>query len=201
MRKLKILLSSIGVLFIAISANTQTNNITIPEADFSGTIVFVKVENQSIQLENTRSAFKQKQNALHFFTGGLAGRSGLKLLANGKTSPVRIEIKPKMYFLYTSDENFSNPNDVIVLLKFDNTTDGNRVSTLVDMVGVVAGDKKSYENFISFQAVKYKSKSYLITVDAIEPGEYGFVLGKVSSVNKNGTAPIIHMFTAVPKTN
>lgn len=190
------------LLFTLLSFNIFfSQNIKIKEADFAGTIVFAKTSTEPIELENIRSAFKAKKNALAFVTGNLAGRSGTKLLVNGKTSQVRIETRTEMFFIYTAEDNFSNPKDVILLFKFDNTIDDNRVTTLVDTVGVLAGDQKSYDNFIQFEAKKYGRTSYLIKVNSLPPGEYGFTLGKLSSVDKNGTAPILHMFTVVPKAN
>jgi len=191
---------SIIILFLTINL-FFSQNIKIKEAEFAGTIVFAKTPTEPLELENIRSAFKAKKNALAFVTGNLAGRSGTKLLVNGKNSTVRIETRSEMYFIYTAEDNFSNPKDVILLFKFDNTLDDNRVTTLVDTVGVLAGDQKSYDNFIQFEAKKYGRTSYLIKVNSLPPGEYGFTLGKLSSVDKNGTAPILHMFTVVAKAN
>lgn len=172
--------------------------INVSEAEFSESVFYVNQKNDVVKLENNRASFKVKKNALSIISGGLAGRSGTKLLVSGHSSSVQLVQKDKMYFVYTATDNSLNPDSKIILYKFNLTPDNNRVTSVSEHVGALAGDNSAFQNIVKYKVEKYKKQSYLIEIDKLEVGEYGFVLGLFQG---NGVtakeAPIVYMFSVV----
>ena len=193
----------VALIFMAISVSARSQNqketLDVPESEFTETVFFVSTKNEPVKLEYNRASFKAKKNALSVFSGGKLGRSGTKLMVAGPSSTIHLEESDKMRFIYTAPDNSSNPDSKIVLYKFDLTPDQNRVTTVSENVGALAGDKSAFQNIVKYDVRKYKQTSYLLTIDKMEAGEYGFILdlNKGFGTKNSNEAPIVYMFSVI----
>jgi len=163
----------------------QGQKITIPEPEFSGTIVFVKDSaTAGMPLETTKIVLKTKASASVYITG--IGKAKTKASVKGTTSTAMVDKDSTIYFIYKAADNTINPADVIQLIRF--TVKGGNRETDLASAGTFTGSSSGDIGFVQFTAKKYKTSSYLIAVTDLAPGEYGFSLGKEESTT-------VHMFT------
>lgn len=174
------------LLFLAVLTNLRglTQNLKTAEPEFSGTIVFADTTGSGKNLETATMTVKTKGNASLYITG--IGKATSFGIVKGKTSTCVLAAQPVLYFVYRAESNSINPKDVIQLVRFSPSKDGNRVMPIVS-----ASTFSSTSNEVvslDFVAKKYGQSSYLVSVTDLAPGEYGFSLGKESTYT-------VHLFT------
>ena len=173
-------------MFLAVLTNLRglTQNIKTTEPEFSGTIVFADTTSSGKNLETATMTVKTKGNASLYITG--IGKATSFGVVKGKTSTCILAAQPALYFVYRAESNSINPKDVIQLVRFTPSKDGNRVMPIVS-----ASTFSSTSNevaYLDFSAKKYGKSSYLVSVADLAPGEYGFSLDKERTYT-------VHLFT------
>lgn len=171
---------------VVLAASTcYSQNVKIPEPEFSGVIVHVNSNTgNGLPLETSKLVLKTKASASVYLTG--IGKATTKAIVKGNTSSVRIPKNSIIQFIYRANDNMVNPSDVIQLIWF--TTKGGNRETELASSGTFSGSSSGDIGFIQFTAEKYKTSSYLIKVKNLSAGEYGFSLGKEETTT-------IHMFS------
>ncbi len=164
-------------------AGAQTISTTEPE--FSGMIVYADSTAAGQSLETTTLAIKTKGNASLYVTG--IGKATSYGVVKGKTSSTAIRPAKVLRFVYKAESNTVNPKEVIQLVRFAAAKDGTRIMPIAS-AGTFTGASSNEIGYLDFTAKKYGASSYLISVNDLAPGEYGFSLGKESTYT-------IHMFT------
>jgi len=146
-----------------------------PEPEWINEILFVNHHDKKLQeLERKEAINDLRQSA--GMQLGIVVNVKTKLKVKGASSP--IELRPffgRIQFVYKVDDNKLNPKDLVRLYEWK--AEGRYRTILIGQLkrsGTTAG----YGNPIGFRAQKYKSSSYLITIENLPPGEYGFSIGK-----------------------
>ncbi len=178
----RLLLLFLCSIFTGLQASGQNPKTAEPE--FSGTIVFADSTGSGKSLETATMAIKTKGNASLYITG--IGKATSYGLVKGKTSTCMIAAQPRLDFVYRAESNSVNPKDVIQLVRFTASKDGNRVMPIVSATNFSSNSNEVV--YLDFTAKKYGKSSYLISVADLPPGEYGFSLGKESTYT-------VHLFT------
>ncbi|MGN7786472.1 hypothetical protein ACTJIJ_18205 [Niabella sp. 22666] len=173
-------------LILAVLTHLQglTQNPKTAEPEFSGTIVFADTTSSGKNLETATMTVKTKGNASLYITG--IGKATSFGVVKGKTSTCILSAQPTLSFVYRAESNSVNPKDVIQLVRFTISKDGNRVMPIVSATTFSSTSNEVI--YLDFAAKKYGRSSYLITVTDLAPGEYGFSLGKESTYT-------VHLFT------
>lgn len=170
---------------VLIASACYSQNVKIPEPQFSGVIVNVNNNTgNGLPLETSKLVLKTKASASVYITG--MGKATTKAIVKGNTSATKIKKDSTIQFVYRADDNTVNPVDVIQLIRF-NIKGGNRETELAS-TATFSGSSTGDIGFIQFTAEKYKTSSYLIKVKNLSAGEYGFSLGKEETTT-------IHMFS------
>lgn len=174
------------LLFLAVLTNQEglTQNLKTTEPEFSGTIVFADTTSSGKNLETATMAVKTKGNASLYITG--IGKATSFGVVKGKSSACVLQAQPTLHFVYRAESNSINPKDVIQLVRFTHSKDGNRVMPIVSATTFSSTSNEVV--YLDFVAKKYGKSSYLVSVTDLPPGEYGFSLGKESTYT-------VHMFT------
>lgn len=173
----------LGTSYNSISSNTNKNesksteninDISIPEAEFSRGVVYIKSNSEGIPLESTHMASKVKSsNGIKLIGLGKVRQSST---VAGKHSSVILPSKNVLRFIYTCSDNNENPNDIILLYHFKIKENDREVE--IGSKDEWGQTTEGAENFVSFSAKKYGKNSYLIEVKNLKAGEYGFTYSK-----------------------
>jgi hypothetical protein len=160
-------------------------NLKVAEPEFSGNAVYVDGANSEfgLPLETMNSSRKTKAGASVYLVG--AGKIHTDISVKGTTSGLKIKEQEKIQFIYKAENNTVNPKEIIQLIRF-RVKGKNRVAEIAS-IGTFTGASSGDLGYINFQATKYGTSSYLITVSNLTPGEYGFSFGKE-------TTKLVHMF-------
>jgi hypothetical protein len=172
----------------AITIASFSQEITVAEPDFDGQIFYVD-NNEPVDLEETVYYSKKGKSVGRMISG--VGKVKARLVVDGKTSPVKITKKEKIYFVVNYDSsNRTLPSKVIECLKFEQ---GKKTREyLVASVSNVSGQNTSAQlKFEKFKGKKYGEYSYLVEFTNLEVGEYGFSIGGKNSGKQ------LYMFTIV----
>lgn len=182
-------MKKIIVLILIVFYNTGiSQEITVKEPDFEGQIFYVE-NNESIELEENVYYSKAGQSVGRIISG--IGKVKLRLVVDGKTSPVKITKKDKLYFVCNYDgTNNTLPSKVIECLKFKSRKKTREY--LVSSSSNVSGQNTSAKfKFEKFKGKKYGKHSYLVEFSNLEIGEYGFSIGGKNSGKQ------LYMFSVV----
>ncbi|MBK8329465.1 MAG: hypothetical protein IPL09_08335 [Bacteroidetes bacterium] len=175
------------IVILTIQIKSYSQKVNVNEPEWTNEILFVNLEeNKTEELERQEYFTNAKVGAGAQITG--IGSAKTRIKVNGGLSTSRFKPSDgKLYFLYRTENNTQNPKDLVHLYAFE--TEG-KFRTIItgkaNSTNVTAGKLSS----LNYKAEKYKSSSYLIIIENLPQGQYGFSLGK--EVNKT-----VHMF-AVP---
>ncbi|QHI39070.1 hypothetical protein IMCC3317_44710 [Kordia antarctica] len=167
--KFKILL-----LALVISTVSIAQEISAPEPDFEGEIVFVTSENKHQELEMVTTSVKRGQSVGRIISG--IGKVKARVIAKGKTSTTKIKKSENLYFIYNHGSNNILPTKIIQLLEFK-TRKKYREYLIASSSNVSGQTDTGVLDLIKFRGKKYGKGSYLIKVSNLEPGEYAFFVG------------------------
>lgn len=169
------------IILIVIAAGiafTAKAQVTVPEPEFSNTVVYLNSDSTSLPLERQKAEIKTKSSASLNIIG--VGKVSTIGLVTGEKSPVRIPNSESISFIARVQSNTENPMDVITVAKFEvNTKKHNRYIEIAKAASF-QGAESGNVNTIGFEAVKYGQNSYLITVKKPGPGEYVITLASSS---------------------
>lgn len=175
---MKFILFILSLVCYTVYGFGQTVNINVNEPEWTNEILFVNIEeNKTIELERQDAFSNSKVSTGAQLTG--IGNVKTRIKVNGGTSPVRlVPSNGKLYFIYKAESNTQNPKDLVHLHAFK--TEGKFRTILVGLANDVSKTSGALTS-LNFKAEKYKTSSYLITIDNLKPGQYGFALGKEKS--------------------
>lgn len=152
----------------------SNGQITASEPEYTNTIVYVDNNNETTLLERQTPLSKVVNSQSLLLVG--VGKTKTIDFVNGEKSPVRIPKSDTLNFIVSVKDNSDNPLDIVGVVKLE--IDKKRHNRFVEviMTDQFQGPKINEASKVSFQAVKYQSHSYLVTIVNPEPGEYMFTL-------------------------
>lgn len=167
-------LSIILCAFQPLKTNAQDNSITISEPEYIGDIVYVN-GNTGIPLEKQKSSAKAKAGASMYIVG--AGKVKSTNIVDGIESPTRISKRDSIQLIVRVSDNNIDPFQIINIFKLEQNLKKGYRFIEVGSAATFKGSSAMEINFLTFEAKKYGTNSYLILFpNKLEPGEYAITL-------------------------
>jgi len=172
-------MKNIFILFFALISVISTfgQTIKIEEPEFSGVIVYVNDSiGQGTRLEQQVPYMTTKANAAMYipYASLVAGKVKSKNVVKGRSSKVAIYQISNLKFIIRVNNNTDDPANVINIFKLTQEKETRTIELAA--TSVLGGSKAGEIEFLQFSAKKYGTSSYIITIDAIELGEYAITL-------------------------
>ncbi|MBZ0327187.1 MAG: hypothetical protein K8F54_06240 [Altibacter sp.] len=172
-------MKSFLILFLlAATTFVYSQDISIPEPEFIGEIVYVASDNNPVDLEMQTASIRSGKSVGRMVTG--AGKNKVLVVVKGAKSPVRIKKSDTIYFVYNNGSNDITPRKVIQLLEFESEKK-TREYLFANSSNLTGQTTQGELNLINYKAKKYGETSYLIIVSNLPVGEYAFFLGDEES--------------------
>lgn len=167
---------------LVLPLTTKSQDITVPEPEFVNTVVFVKDDQSSEQLEK-QFPFSKNRESVGGYVTRLAASYHTTLEVKGNVSPVRLPFGENLRFIIHVVDNSVDPSTFIKVMKMDVTSKTRRIE--VAKTNVLGTSKSGEISTITFNAEKYGQNSYLITINqSLYAGEYAIML-QVSNQSGN----------------
>ena len=176
-------MKKIALLFICLSCYTlYAQEIIVAEPEFSGQVVYVKSPTEGIQIPKENAQIKTKAGASLYLVGIGSIKSRIHL--KGIKSATRIPRTAETLFIVRAVDNKTDPLQIVNFIKFDINGKSRRAE--LSKFNSFGGESKNNMKRLDFKAKKYGEDSYLITIEGMEPGEYGvFVTNPNEKDEKN----------------
>jgi len=173
-----ILMKNMSQIFIALTflltPLISSAQVSAAEPEFVNTIVHLTKENMTVILERQKAQVKTSSNASTYIIG--IGKTKAIGVVKGEKSDVRLSKADTLKFIARVKDNNEDPFEVITFAKFEVNPKKNVRYVEIGKVEAFKGPEDGDINRITFQAVKFGTQSYLITVKNLEPGEYMMTL-------------------------
>ena len=166
----RFLLTSV-VAVMAFSAMAQ--QVSVEEPEFAEQSLVLTSDSTFVMLPRESASLKAKASASLYLTG--IGKVKSRITLKGENSNVVVKQAPAIRLIVKASDNKTDPKSFISFFKFEVKT--NKRQALVAEVGTFTGASENSLSNIDFNAKKYGESSYLISLDNLEPGEYGLLLG------------------------
>lgn len=170
------------LLLSSISAKAQSE-ITIEEPEFSGQVVYVKTPSEGILLPKENAQIKTKIGASVFIVGVGSVKSRIHL--QGKSAETRVSHNPQTKFIVRAVDNKTDPLQIINVIKFEEKKNERRAE--VESASTFGGTASNNMVRLEFNAKKFGVDSYLISIDNIQPGEYGIYVTNPNEKDEKNT--------------
>jgi len=171
MRNMSGQLTALIFLSVSFFANAQ---VSAPEPEFTNSIVYVAKDNKATALERQKAQVKTSSSASTYIIG--IGKTKAIGLVKGEKSYVRIPKADTLRFIARVKDNSEDPLEVITFARFEINPKKKVRYVEIGKVEVFKGPEDGKVDRVTFQAVKYGTQSYLITVLNLSPGEYMMTL-------------------------
>lgn len=158
----------LSLLFI-LTAELVNAQIEVSEPEFSGQVVYVKSATEGILLHKENAQIKTKAGASLYLVG--IGSVKSRMHIKGKQAVTRVPQSPQTQFIVRAVDNKTDPLQIVNIIRFD--INGNARRAELSKINSFGGETSNNMKRLDFNAKKYGEDSYLISIDGIEPGEYG----------------------------
>lgn len=167
------------MLILINSTNAQQqvkDSINIKEPEYSGKVLFVKDSITSILIEKKEKATNTKTSTSLILTG--VGKISTIDVVKNAFSSTRIKKAKSITFIVSVLDNTIDPTEVIKIFKFKQKIKRKKEKSYryieLNSSGIFSYDvTDSDQNLFEFSAEKYGEKSFIITINNLEIGEYG----------------------------
>ena len=156
------------------------------EPEFIGDAFLIK-NNETVPVNKTLATFTAKANATMYIfgVGTIKGRVEIP----GAKASVRTE-SGNIQLIVRAIDNQSDPLSIISIFKFE--TKKNKRRADVSKAGTFSGAELGNFNAVDFNAKKYGTSSYLVSIPAAAPGEYGITVSNPN--NRDGKSIVVSSF-------
>lgn len=177
---MKKLLSSLFILSIfTLSLHAQD----IAEPDFIGEVVLIKADNSAVPLEKTISQGRAVASTGLLLTG--IGKVRSQLQIDGCCATVKVKSNELVKLIIKGIDNATDPMSIIKIFKFEQKKKYRRAE--VSSMSSFGSAKNNNLQYVAFTGKKYGVSSYLLSVAALQPGEYGITISNPNNVDEKQT--------------
>jgi hypothetical protein len=182
-----IILSLLLLTSISIYAQKQ-----VAEPDFIGESFLLNSDNSTINLEKETIQIKTKASILNYMggIGALVGKTKSKINIQNCCSNSRTKTKNNLAIVIKAVDNETDPLAIISIFKFEQKGESRKAE--LASYSVVGGASENNLNYIKYTAKRYGKSSYIITISAIDAGEYGINVKNPN--NKDDKSTIVSTF-------
>lgn len=165
--------------FAALMGHAQN----VQEPEYNGQVALVNADSTITLLKKENGSFKAKSSSFGLIPipgAALLDKTKSFLAVKGNTSPNVIASK-KFSFIIRVKDNNEEPKNSFGIFKFEQKKKERRYQVLD--AGALSGVSENFHfNNVDYTAHKFGNSSYYITVENLEPGEYGIVAGSFDNV-------------------
>lgn len=151
------------------------------EPEFVGEAYWVKGEGDFVKLGKEFGAY----------TEGISWKSNswdaLSLELTGPNANLRIPADENIRIIIRGVDNSSDPLSIIKVIKFDAKKKKRSTVLSEDNSGTLMKSRTNVKNQMMFDGKKHGSSSYMISLDALQKGEYGVIISNPNSVDQKRT--------------
>lgn len=162
-----------------ISASTK---VTVPEPEYKGQVAVINADSTTTLLQKETGEHKAKSSAFALVPipgASLLDRTKAYLTVKGAESPNKISSK-KFSLIIRVKDNSEEPKNAFGIFKFETKKKERRFK----MADIGFGSASATTNFttVDYEAKKFGSSSYLVTLNDLPAGEYGVVANGFDSI-------------------
>lgn len=158
---------------VSVLSAQESAEITCPEPEFIGETLFVNPDDGSpVQLEKQTVMMRSRVNATGIIFG--IGKAKTKMIIEGTQAAVRVDGSKPIRLIVRAVDNQTDPLAIINIFRFE-CSKKQRLAELAS-VSTFGSVKTGKLDYVPYSGRKYGESSYLLTLEAHEPGEYGITV-------------------------
>ena len=180
MKNMKKIIFLLLIIFVSKNVTSQSK---VTEPEFAGETVALKNDSSTQILEKQTVQIKTKAGAGLYLTG--LGKIKSKMTIEGCCSSIRLKSNEPLTFIVRAVDNVTDPLAVITVFKFE-TTKKERKAELAS-AGTFSGSSQNNLDLVSFNAKKFGTSSYLVTIEGQKAGEFGIIVKNPNALNQTNT--------------
>lgn len=163
-------------------ASAQAQKVTVPEPEYKGQVAVINADSTTTLLQKETGEHKAKSSAFALVPipgASLLDRTKAYLTVKGAESPNKISSK-KFSLIIRVKDNSEEPKNAFGIFKFETKKKERRFK----MADIGFGSASATTNFttVDYEAKKFGSSSYLVTLNDLLAGEYGVVANGFDSI-------------------
>lgn len=155
----------------------------VQEPEYNGQVALVNADSTITLLKKEIGSFKAKSSSFGLIPvpgAALLDKTKSFLTIKGNTSPNVISSKTFSFVIRVKDNN-EEPKNSFGIFKFEKKKKERRYQVLE--AGVTSGVSENFHfNNVDYTVHKFGGSSYYITVENLEPGEYGIVTSGLDNI-------------------
>lgn len=150
----------------------------ISEPEYIGQVAIVNQDSTTSLLQKETTELKAKSSGIGFLPvpgAGLLDKTKSFVAVKGTAAPTKVQDKHLTLLIRVKDNNEA-PKDVIGIIKFEVKKKERRYQ--MASIGTLSGSKITTTfSTVPHNVKKYGTSSYLVSMENLEQGEYGVVIG------------------------
>lgn len=163
-------------------ASAQAQKVTVPEPEYKGQVAVINADSTTTLLQKETGEHKAKSSAFALVPipgASLLDRTKAYLTVKGAESPNKISSK-KFSLIIRVKDNSEEPKNAFGIFKFETKKKERRFK----MADIGFGSATATTNFttVDYEAKKFGTSSYLVTLNDLPAGEYGVVANGFDSI-------------------
>ncbi|MDR2951426.1 MAG: hypothetical protein LBV71_19735 [Prevotella sp.] len=156
------------------SNNLFSQNVAEPE--FVGETILLGADDSAIPLEKSQAQIKTNANAGAYIVG--IGSIKTRLTVKKCCASVRVNQAEQIQLIVRSYDNYTDPLAVVTVFQFESKKKERRAE-LESESTFFGGTSSNNMTILPFSAKKFGESSYLLTLDNVQPGEYGVLVNTI----------------------
>ena len=163
-------------------ASAQAQKVTVSEPEYKGQVAVINTDSTTTLLQKETGEHKAKSSAFALVPipgASLLDRTKAYLTVKGVESPNKISSR-KFSLIIRVKDNSEEPKNAFGIFKFETKKKERRFK----MADIGFGSASATTNFttVDYEAKKFGSSSYLVTLHDLPAGEYGVVANGFDSI-------------------
>lgn len=176
--------NTIIILVIALLFSNHLFSQDIAEPEFIGETLILESKDSAIALEKSPAQIKTNANAGAYIVG--IGSIKTRLTVKKCCSPVRVKQAEQTRLIVRAVDNYTDPLSIVTVFKFESKRKERRAE-LESESTFFGGTSSNNMKILTFSAKKFGESSYLLTLDNVQPGEYGVLVYNPNALDQRTT--------------
>lgn len=153
------------------------------EPEYNGQVAVVNADSTTTLLQREITKMKVKSSGLGYLPvpgAGLLDKTKSYMSVKGQSSPMKVQGNQLTLLIRVKDHN-EDPKDAFGIFRFQIKKKDRRYE--LASVGALSGMKATTTfTTVPYKVRKYGKSSYLVSLENLEPGEYGVTTGDLGNV-------------------
>ena len=171
----------VAMTMLVISSSASAQNVKEPE--YNGQVAVLQEDSSLVVLQKEVAQMKTKTSGFGYIPipgSSLLDKGKSFLQVKGNVSPNKVS-QGKVTLVIRVKDNNEEPKNAIGVFQFE-TKKKERKYQLAE-VGVLSGMKATMSfNTVDYEVKKWGTSSYLVTIEHLQPGEYGVTTADLGNI-------------------